>query len=625
MATKDTGKIPSPELGDASMSDADTKLYEKYVVQTFPLAWKEARRYFDRAQADSDMFEQEPDPTSPTLSDITLGEAKKFVDQALPDIIARLFGSDNPFEFIPGDKSVTYEAARKVRDLVLYNMIAVMDCESEAFLAIKDAVKLGKGYQIAEPKWITPPVSEEKIVFAGNEQIKTRDMEIGEPVMEPSAPYIPFGSVIPTPDGKNPDEVSVTYVLRFYPEEDFRNMLNKKLNPNTPFTGNADEIIKYARANVMDGYVRSPRQIAAMIANQGRSTSDMMNVQSQPGTPVSVPVLQCYGKKEHVWFACDKFVMYHKKSKFQTLRSPLIVWTFDPDGNNWFTRGIIGPRKSMIRAVENFYNAIMDILTMHLHPHQIVNRDAMLHAGEEPDLQPYGKTEITGAYKTGDVVSFVTPPALPSFLLEVGNRLEEFDTASVGQPKSLHGQGTAGLVRGGSGAMESLQQNTSGREKLVAKHMENGGYKALVEQSLILCQMLADEKEFMPALKYNPATGKNDFAWTEVTRDDIRSVFKVQLSFTEKMSNALAESTKNGMLYDRLIQNEQFSRKELGAMLVSNTKLYHQLTEGVDAKANLAAMQAAAGKQPGAEGGAGAPGAPPMVGGAGMAPGGLPQ
>ncbi len=623
MATKDTGKIPGEEVGSGLMSDADNRLYVKYIQNTFPLAWKEARRYFDMAQADSDMFEQVPDSNSPTLSDITLGEAKKFVDQALPDIIARLFGSDNPFEFIPGDKSVTYEQARKVRDWVLYNMIAVMDAETEAFLAIKDAVKIGKGYQIAEPRWFTPPVAEEKIVFAGNEQIKTRDMEIGEPVMEPSAPYIPFGQVIPTPDGKNPDEVSVTYVLRFYPEEDFRNMLNKKLNPNTPFTGNADEIIKYARANVMDGYVRSPRQIAAMIANQNRSVSDRMNTQSQPDTPVSVPVLQCYGKKEHVWFACDKFVMYHKKSKFQTLRSPLIVWTFDPDGDNWFTRGIIGPRRRMIKGVEDFYNAIMDILTMHLHPHQVVNRDAMLHAGEESDLQPYGKTEITGAYKTGDVVSFVTPPALPPFLLEIGNRLEEFDTSSVGQPKSLHGQGTAGLVRGGSGAMESLQQNTSGREKLVAKHMENGGYKTLVEQSLILCQMLAEEKEFMPQLKYNPTTGKNDFAWTEISRDQIRNVFKVQLSFTEKMSNPLAEMTKNSVLYDRLIQNEQFSRKELGALLVSNTKLYHQLTEGVDAQSNLAAMQAAAGKPP--AGGEGAPGAPPMVGGAGIAPGGLNQ
>ena len=264
------GNIPSPEISDPAMSDIDQKLYERLIVNLFPIAWRETRPYFDRANEDRALYEQELDPDRSTLSSISLGEAKKFVDCAISPLMAGIFGSENPFEFIPGDKSITYETARKVRDWVLHNMKAVMNVEQEGFLTIKDALKFGVGYGILEAKWITPPVSEEKIVFAGNEQIKTRDMDVGEPIMIPSYTYLPFGSVIPTPDGKNPDEVSYTYVLRFFPEDDFRNMLNKKLNPNTPFKGDADNIIKYARANVMDGYVRSPRQIAAMIANQNR-------------------------------------------------------------------------------------------------------------------------------------------------------------------------------------------------------------------------------------------------------------------------------------------------------------------------------------------------------------------
>jgi hypothetical protein len=498
-------------------------------------------------------------------------------------------------------------------------MNAVMELQTEGYLTVKDAVKLGKGYGILEPKLVTPPSSEEKIVFAGNEQIRTRDMEIGETVMVPGYTYIPFGQVIPTPDGKNPDEVSCTFVLRFYPEDVFRKMLDKKLNPNTPFSGNADEIIKYARANSMDGYVRSPRQIAAQIANRSRTTADMMNMQSTGDTLVSVPVLQCYAQNEHVWFACDKFNVYHKKSKFQTLRSPIVVATFDPDGNNWFTPGIIRPRRRMIMGVESFYNAIMDILTMHLHPHQVVNRDALLNAGESPDLQPYGKTEITGSQKSGDVISWVTPPALPQFLLEVGNRLEEFNDSSAGQPKALHGQGTPGLVRGGSGAMESLLQSTSGREKLATKHIENGWYASVIEQTLILCQMLADDSQMLPKLQYNPTTGKNDLGWVEITKDDIRQIYKIQLSFVEKMANPLSELNRMSMIYDRAIQNRFCNPKEALALLIGNTKQYLQLTSGVNPEENLAVMQAQAGKQPVA----GAPGAPPAVGGAGMAPGGL--
>jgi len=603
-------------------TSAEKKLVKKYISDSFPIAWKAAREYFDRATEDNALYEQELDLNSPSLSDITLGEAKKFVDQALPAIWFRLMGSDNPFEFIPSSKTVAFEKARKVRDWVLFNMMTVMGFQTEGYLTLKDAVKLGKGYGIVEPKFVTPPASEEKIVYAGNEQIKTRDMEVGKSVMVPGYTYIPFGQVIPTPDGKNPDEVSVTYVLRFYPEDEFRNMLDKKQNPNTPFTGNADEIIKYARSNLMNGYVRSPRQIAAQISNQNRTISDMMNNGSSKDTPVSVPVLCAYGRKEHVWFACDRFPIYHKKSKFQTLRSPVVVATFDPDGCNWFTPGIIRPRRRMIAGVESFYNAVMDILTLYLHPHLIVNRDNLVNSGEKPSLEPYGTTLITGTQKAGDVFAPATPPTLPSFLLEVGNRIEEKNESSVGQPKSLQGQGTAGLVRGGSGAMESLQQSTSGREKLSASHFENGFYTAVVENALILCQMLANDKDFMPQLAIDETTGKTDLKWIEITRDDVRQVYRVQLSFVEKMSNQLAEIQKNSMIYDRGLHNRFANPKELFALLVGNTRQYNQLTSGVNPAENLAAMQAQAGKQPG-QGGEGAPGEQSIAGGAGTAMGGL--
>jgi hypothetical protein len=602
-------------------SEADKKLWAKY-LELFKIAWKAARPFFDKATEDRNMYEQEPDPNPKTMSDISLGEARKFVEQALPPIWFHLMGSENPFELIPAFKTITFEKARSVRDWVLFNMLTVMNLYTEGYLCLKEAVKLGNGYLLIEPKFVTPPAFEEKIVYAGNERISTRDTGIGKAVMVPGCTYIPFGQVIPTPDGKNPDEVSCTFVERFYPEDVFRDMLNKELNPNTPFTGNADQIIEYARSNSMDGYIRSPRQIAAQIAGLDRTIPDMMNNSGNKDTPVSIPVLHCYGRKEHVFFACGKFNIYHKKGGLQTLRTPLAVATFDPDGNNWFTPGIIRPRRSMINGIEDFYRAILDIVTMHLHPHQVVNRDYLLNSKASTDLQPYGKTVITGTGKASDVVSFVTPPAIPQFLMEIGNRLEEKNESSAGQPKSLQGQGTAGLVRGGSGAMESLRQSTSGREKMSANHQEKGWYTAIVEHTLILCQMLSNDKEMMQKLQYNPTTGKSDLAWEEITRDDIRQVYRVQLSFTEKMSNQLAEIQRNAMIYDRGIKNQFVNPKEAFALLVGNTKQYRQLTEGVNPEENIAAMQAMAGK--GSEqGGENAPPEQTIVGGAGTAMGGL--
>lgn len=598
-------------------SESDKKLWAT-CYEMFRIAWQSTRPFFDKANEDVALYEQEPDLNPKTMSDISLGEARKFVEQALPPIWFHLMGSDNPFELIPASKNIDFAKARSVRDWVLFNMMTVMNLYTEGYLCLKEAVKLGKGYMIIEPKFITPPVSEEKVVYAGGERIKTRDMGIGGAMMVPGCTYIPFGQVIPTPDGKNPDEASCTFILRFYPEPDFRDMLNKDLNPNTPFTGNADQIIEYARSNAMDGYIRSPRQIAAQIANQDRAIPDKMNNSGNKDTPVSVPVLQCYGRKEHIWFACDRFPVYHKKSSFQTLRSPLTVATFDPDGNNWFTPGIIRPRRSMIMGVENFYRAVMDIVTMYVHPHQVVNQDYIIGSKSSSDLQPYGKTLITGQGKASDVMSFATPPGIPPFLLEMGNRLEEKNESSAGQPKSLQGQGTAGLVRGGSGAMESLRQSTSGREKMTTDHFEKGWYTQVVENTTILCQMLANDKEMLPKLKYDPKTGKNELGWTEITRDDIRQVYRVQLSFTEKMSNQLAEIQRNSIIYDRAVKNQYCNPKEALALLVGNTKQFRQLTEGVNPEENISAMQAMAGK--------GTEVAPPeqtITGGAGTAMGGL--
>jgi len=600
--------------------DSD-KTLKKY-IRLFEISWKEARDYFTRANEDIAQYEQDIDLNSwPTLSEITLGEAKKFVDQSVPTLMSYIFGDDNPFVIIPADKKIDYTTARKIRDFILYNMRVNMRIETNGFLTIKDAVKLGKGYGIVEPKIVTPPISEEQIVITGNERLTNRVMEIGKPELVPSYSYLSFGSVIPTPDGANPDEVSCVFVLRMYQEETFRKMFDKRLNPDTPFEGNVEKIIEYSRQRIFNGYLSTPRQIAAQIANQNRAPYDMMN-EAGSNTPVIIPVLQCYARDEHVWFAADKFKIYHVKSKYQTLRCPVVAATFEPDGIEWFTPGIIRPRRRMIMGVETFYNALMDLMTMVLHPHQIINRDALLGEGENTDLQPYGKTHISGSYKAGDVITWAQLPPLPAVLFEVGNKLEEFDASSAGQPRALQGQGTPGLVRGGSGAMESLLQTSTGRDKLSAKHIENGWYTSVVENTLILCQMLAKDNDFMPRLQYNPEDKGDKLEYVEITKDDIRRVYRIQLSFTEKMRNEMAEATIRSMKYDRIIENEKINREEAIAYLIGNDKDYNRLTSGVNVQENIAAMQAMAAAQRRPAGGTATP-EQPIPGGAGTAMGGL--
>jgi len=616
--------MPTENIVAFTKTDDGDKVLRKY-LRLFKTSWTAVRPYFDRAQEDMLLYEQDIDEnTWPTLSEITLAQAKLFVDQILPSIMSQLFGSDNPFELIPASKGIDYEKARLIRDWVLHNMLTYMRLETVGYLTIKEAVKLGTAYGLIEPRIITPPESNLLTAYAKGEKIDTRVMGIGNPVMVPGYTPLSFGNVIPSPDGRCPEEVSCTYVLGMYQENRFRKMFDKKFNPDTPFEGNVEEIIDCARSKLFNGYLNTPRTIAAQIANRSETQTDAMNEPNAEDTPVIIPVLQCYAPDEHVFFACDRFKIYHVKDKYQTLRSPVVKATFDPDGEEWFSVGIIRPRRRMIMGVETFYNAIMDILTGHLHPHQIINRDALISEDDATGLEPYGKTMITGAMRAADVISWATPPPLPPDFIGIGNKLEELDAASAGQPKSLHGQGTPGLVRGGSGAMESLLQSTSGRDKLTSKHFENGWYTDVVEQTLILTQMLANEKEYLPVVKYDEAKKKNDLLFSEISRDDIRRVYQVQLTFTEKMQNQLSELTRNAMIYDRAIKNENVNRTEALALLVGNTRQYNQLTAGVNKKENIALMQSLGGgaSKP-AEGEMGAPPEQPMTAGAGTAAGGL--
>jgi len=601
--------IPSTSSGDSS------KRLRKY-LKLFELSWKEARPFMDMANEDVALFNGEINNTArQTLSDITLGQARLFVDQALPPLMSHLFGADNPFDLIPAEKTISYETARKIRDWVLYNMRTHMQIEKNGYVTLRDAIKLGKGYGIIEPKTITPPSSEQQIVLTGDEEIRNRVMGIGESQLVPGYTYLPFGTVIPTPDGATPDEVSCTFVLRLYQEEPFRKMFDKKLNPDTPFEGPLEKIIDRARSKMFNGYLSTPRQIASQIANLQRTPMNAMN-EVGSDTPVIIPVLQCYARDEHVWFGCDEFEIYRVHAKYQTLRNPVVSATYDRDGQEWYSPGIIRPRRSMIMGTENFYNAIMDMVSMMLHPHQIVNRDALLSEEEKTDLQPYGKTTITGSHKTGDVITWAALPPLPAQVFEIGNKLEEYDTASVGQPKSLQGQGTPGLVRGGSGAMESLLQSTSGREKLTSKHLENGWYSSVVENTLVLCQMLAKDKEYLPSISYTPESKKNGFNFSEITRDDVRRVYNVQLNFTDKLRNELSEITRKSMIYDRAIQHVGINRDELMNWFIGNDKEAKRLFEGADREANVRALQTLGG-------GAGTPKETPITGGAGTKAGGI--
>jgi len=580
----------------------------------FKSAWKETRKYFDIANEDMAIYNQEINPeTWTTLSETTLGDARKMVDQELPSMMMYLFGTDAPFEMIPGSKEVSYDTASRLRKYLLYTMMTTMQLERKGYATIKTCVQLGSAYGIVEPTMITPPVSRENRVIGRSVDESNQEMGVGEKQMIHAYHTLPFGSVIPTPDGTTPEEASCVFVLRQYGEQAFRKMMQQEA-----YSGPIEDIIERARMKRFNGYLSYPRQIAANIAGYDRARYNMMNETSGKKTPVIIPVLQFYAPDEHVFFACDKYMIYHMKDKFQTLRNPVIKATFDPEPEQWFSPGIIRPRFNMITSRETFVNSIMDIMTRYLHPHQLINRQNMVNESDTPDYEPYGKTNVIGDPRMA--VSWVFPPTLPQQVFQTGDILESQMNASVGQPASLQGQGTPGLVRGGSGAMESLFERVSGREKLSAKHLENGWYRDVIENTLILAQLIGDEETFQ-TLGYDRNEKKYKFLTTTVTKDEIRQIYRVQLTFLDKMRNSMAEASIRQANYDRMLQNENVDRTEALKYLLADERVADRLMQSASPEQNLATMERLQGGAGG--GGQGQPGAQPAAEGAGIAGGGL--
>lgn len=588
------------------------KLLKRYLA-LFKLAWKEARGALDIANEDMALYNQEINPdTWETFSEITLGDARKMVDQILPVLMMYMFGVDAPFKTIPLDKDVSYETAEKLRKYLLYTMLTTMQLERKGYLTIKTAVQLGSGYGIVEPEMITPPVSVKNEVIGRGVKMSQREMQIGKEQMIHTYHTLPFGSVIPTPDGTCPEDVSCVFVLRQYNEQKFRKMMRQEA-----YDGPVEEIIERARLKRFNGYLSYPRQVAANIAGYDNTRYNMMNEATDDKTPVVIPVLQCYAPDEHVFFACDKFMIYHAKDKYQTLRNPVIKATFDPEPEQWYSSGIIHPRFNMITSRETFVNSIMDIMTRYLHPHKLTNVSQMVNETDTADYEPYGNTRITGDPNTA--ISWVFPPSLPQHVFQSGDILETQMNASAGQPANLQGQGTPGLVRGGSGAMESLYERISGREKLSGKHLENGWYQDVIENTLILSQIIGNEEEILQTLGYNKEKEKYEFLTTTVTKEEIRHVYRIELTFLDKMRNVMAEASTRQATYDRMIANEHADRRKALKYLIGNERVAEDIMLEAQPDNNLNVMKQMSGRSGNSEEST----LPPGAAGAGIAGGGI--
>jgi hypothetical protein len=525
------------------------------ILQQFKLAYDAVVPHWQRMQRLQASYENMIDlATWPTMSEIPVPLMFMTVEQALPYAMDYLFPDNKFVELTPRDSGVPRSAVENAESALHYTLLRKMQLKKTGFKTIKDCYKLGVGYGLVEPRIVTPPVAmTNRAMYQGRVMARKRQMALGEPVLMESYRYISPGQVVPMPDGADPESVSGYFILEVYNEHDFRKMYkqSKTVYGKSVYKGDPDKIVKEAEAKNF----HSNLQMADFMAILGGIDLLKTNNGQKTGC-VQVPVLKFYTKNRCVWIANGTTKMYEVKDKYQTLRGPLVKASAWPDGDRWFPMSITEASEKLSYGVNVFFNAMMDLTTKHLNPQRVINDRAVLD-GRKLSRDPFA--DIHATTDAREAVSYLTPPPMPQQLFSMGDMLQNWHAQTNAQPLALNGQGSAGLVRGGINAFESLLQNPIGREKLASSLLELGWLNDVVERTIILMQIMApDAGQKIVNTEYDPMTNDRVFVEKTITQEDLRQVYDFDINLRAKLRNSIAEFGNRAALFDRLMQYPQY-------------------------------------------------------------------
>jgi len=358
------------------------------------------------------------------------------------------------------------------------------------------------------------------------------------------------------------------------------------------FMGNVDSIVNQARHMNFDA-----RHILADTMHR-LSGYDIPTInQGDRKIPVVIPIVRCYFDHEETWIANGTTRIWEVKDKFQNLQSDLIKWSAWPDGTRWFPMNITEASERMAYGMNIWYNGLVDLAMYMMNPTRIINTQI----ADDPNIGRGPQADIKVSGDPQKAVQYMDLPQFPTQLFEMGQVLQTFHSNANAQLSTVRG-GQAGLVRGGSNALETLLATSTGRQLLAASAVKSGALKPLIEKVLIKKQMIISEggNRFVDTT-FNGDTGKREFAERTVTRADMRNIFRVELDLQVARMNSAADFAEDAAFFDRAQQQpDLFDQRELYADLANDEAKVRRvmLPENVvrdrqerKAEANLAAAE----------------------------------
>lgn len=517
-------------------TEEELNKFTTWIQQLFRNAYYDATPYLKRAETIQKAFDCQIDDTNwTTVSEVFFPILRSAVMYVLPYVFQYLFPKDGFIELIPSEEQMKFEDVAKIEQFLEDLLIFKMKIRKDGLLTLQDALKFGCGYGIVENKVITPAAVTKGSAIAGGKLIgKKNVMTAGAPREVVSYRYLPYAFVIPTQDGDTPEDVTCVFQLDFLREDVLNNMYSAdKAKPEDEqvYQGDVKKIIKDTRERKLDGSMYYLWWIMSEMSGVARKVlkhnDNVLRVSDGDNNgPVLVPILKCYFKNHHVWLANGNTIIYEEQDTYQTLRCPIIKATATPDAGNWYANSDVSASQDVADGIVIFKNSILDLMTYWLHPPVIYNQEMMSNANTTPDTGPFGLIKVHGVDDVSRAITHMAGPPIPEAVAGYGMQMESDLAHATGRSMAIEQNQLGGLTRAGSGATESLLQNMSARQELIAGVFQMDWLENVVLN--VLGHLQTNDQEMSTMIRDNEAKA---FKQLKVTKDDIRHVFEARINF----------------------------------------------------------------------------------------------
>lgn len=465
------------------------------------------------------------DSVWPTHAKFPLSEAWSTAESAVGPALEYMFPPSRFLSVITSDR-VDGEVLDKIAWALYVQMIYRMKLKLNCARSIRDTFSVSIGYSIIEPITVTPPTGFE--IVAG--QNRTRQMGRGRPVRGLRLKYVSSGKVIPFPEGTDfngNDPTPCAFYLDSYPEHQFRKLFDKDSGDGEDILlkGSAEEIIEAARAAMPIANASMADFVDDMSGRSARSHKSVSK-----NIPVSVPVLKCYEDGKHTWIFVERGgarKVIHQDSSFAATRKPLTKWDPWLDSDRWFPMSQPEADMHNVWAKNVWFNAVFDLMTYALKRPLVYDSTDTDEKTAKKLLSARGIVGIPG--DANRTAQFLNTPGVSGDVIQFGAVIDDNRRRLTGQRDMTD----KNYTRGGSMAFDKLLESSTGREMLRHAMLQLGGLQSIADQVMIYMQTFGNEMDLRfqrPAYR----DGKDYFEQFEVTEDDLRHGYDIQINLDDK-------------------------------------------------------------------------------------------